>query len=103
MVSHSAMSSSFTESKVRRSGSIVVSHNCGAVISPRPYAFRAAPVHCELIVVNVAPMGNAGEDNALGRIVNNVDHAPVPDSDSPMIFVSLELLASGRPGRFRQR
>src|SRR3954447_19231227 len=36
MVSHSAMSSSFTDNSVRRSGSIVVSQSCGAVISPRP-------------------------------------------------------------------
>src|SRR6185503_7000733 len=32
----SAISSSFTCSKVRRSGSIVVSHSCGDVISPSP-------------------------------------------------------------------
>ena len=36
MVSDSAMSSSLTESSVRRSGSMVVSQSCGAVISPSP-------------------------------------------------------------------
>src|SRR5438309_11875608 len=35
-VSHSARSSSFTDNNVRRSGSIVVSQSCCAVISPKP-------------------------------------------------------------------
>ena len=43
-------------------------------------------------------MPHAGDAYALGFIVDNIDHAPVTNPQTPVIFETLEFLAPGRSG-----
>jgi hypothetical protein len=54
-------------------------------------------------LVNISPMGDAGDTHQRSRVIKDVNHAPIAYPDSPMVTIPLEFLASCGTGIVRQR
>jgi hypothetical protein len=52
----------------------------------------------EALLVHLAAVCNASDRDELRRVVDDVRHAPVPDSDAPLVLVAFQLFASCGPG-----
>ena len=57
----------------------------------------------EALLVYLATVCNASDCDEFRRFVDEVQHAPVPDSDAPLVLVAFQLFASCGPGIFGQR
>jgi hypothetical protein len=49
------------------------------------------------LIVDFAAVSDASDAHETGRVVDDVNNAPVADSDPPLVLIALELFVSGRP------
>jgi hypothetical protein len=66
----------------------------------RIYVATIGPV---VLFVNFPAMRDPRYAHQLGRIVDDVQHAPVTDADAPLILVAFQLLASCGPWMLAQK
>jgi hypothetical protein len=49
------------------------------------------------LIVDFAAVSDSSDAHESGRVVDDVNNAPVADSDPPLVLIALEFFASGRP------
>ena len=57
----------------------------------------------EALLVHLAAVCNASDRDEFRRVVDDVKHAPVPDSDAPLVLIAFQLFASCGPRIIGQR
>ena len=68
--------------------------------SLRPRMIGFPPTHFEKSFVDLSAVSDAGYVHQLRGVVDDVDDAPIADSNAPLVFVPLELPAACGPRIF---